>query len=151
MNLLRKLSIVPVAIFALYLFGCNLQNGATQTPSEEEVIVVNTVEDPEPFVVVEEMPTFPGGYEELFRYIVANIVYPEKAKANNVQGRVFVQFVVTSKGNIGTVKILRGVDPELDAEAVRVIQSLPNFTPGRQGGVAVPVWFQVPITFSLGQ
>ena len=100
-------------------------------------------------IIVEEMPMFPGGESELRKYIQSNIVYPEKAKQNGVQGRVFLQFVVTSKGTIGEIRVLRGVDPELDAEAIRVVKSLPNFSPGKQGGVAVPVWYQVPVTFKL--
>ena len=102
-----------------------------------------------PFVVVEEMPMFPGGDAALLTYISSNLQYPARAQENNIQGRVFIQFAVTSRGNIGEVRVLRGVDPELDAEAIRVVQSLPAFRPGRQGGVAVPVWYQVPITFQL--
>jgi len=147
MNMLRKLSIVPVAIFAMYLFACN---SSPRSISEEEVIVLDMAEEPDPSVVIDKMPIFPGGDEALIKYLQENVVYPEKAKDNKIQGRVFVQFVVTSKGTIGTVKISRSADPELDAEAVRVIQSLPNFTPGRtMDGVAVPVWYMVPITFQL--
>ena len=105
----------------------------------------------EAFIIVEEMPMFPGGDIELLKYIQENVVYPENAMLNKVQGRVFLNFVVTATGSIGEVRILRSVDPELDAEAVRVIQSLPNFTPGRQGGIAVPVWYSVPMVFNLGQ
>jgi protein TonB len=117
-----------------------------EQPVQEEI---EEVAEPEPFVVVEEMPMFPGGDVELLKYISENIVYPERAKENNVQGRVFVQFAVTSTGTIGEVRILRGVDPELDAEAARVVKTLPAFRPGRQGGKAVPVWYQVPISFQL--
>ena len=106
-------------------------------------------QDGEPFTVVEEMPVFPGGDEALLKYIAENLRYPESAQKNNIQGRVYIQFAITSTGTIGEVKIMRGVDPELDAEAVRVIKSLPAFTPGKQGGVAVPVWYSVPILFQL--
>ena len=152
MNMLRKLSIVPVALIALFLFACNFQSSETKPLlSEEEVIALDMAEEPDPSVVADIMPIFPGGFEALLKFLQENTVYPEKAKDNNIQGRVFVQFVVTSKGNIGTVKILRGVDPLLDAEAIRVVKSLPKFEPGKQkDGVAVPVWFHAPITFSLG-
>jgi len=102
-----------------------------------------------PFVVVEEMPMFPGGDTELLKYIGANTNYPEVAKENNIQGRVIVRFCVTAKGGVSQVSILKGVDPELDAEAIRVVNTLPAFKPGKQGGKPVPVWYMVPITFTL--
>ena len=102
-----------------------------------------------PFVVVEEMPMFPGGDVELLKFIGANTVYPEVAKANNIQGRVIVRFCVTSTGSVNRASILKGVDPELDAEAIRVVKTLPEFKPGKQGGKYVPVWYMVPITFNL--
>jgi protein TonB len=108
-------------------------------------------EEPEPeiFIVVEEMPSFPGGNSVLLKYIADHLVYPGIAAENNIEGKVTIQFCVTPKGGIDKVTILRGVDPELDAEAIRVVKSLPKFNPGKQGGVPVPVWFQVPITFQL--
>jgi protein TonB len=131
---------------------------ATETVVNEEVVeVVEAVKEevqeeeaePEPFVVVEEMPMFPGGDAALLGYISANTVYPEIAKENNIQGRVIVRFCVTAKGGVSQVSILKGVDPELDKEAIRVVNTLPTFKPGKQGGKAVPVWFSVPITFTL--
>jgi protein TonB len=108
-------------------------------------------DDPEatPFVVVEEMPMFPGGDTELLKYISENTNYPEIAKENNIQGRVIVRFCVTSRGGVSQVSILKGVDPELDKEAIRVVTSLPPFKPGKQGGQPVNVWYMVPITFTL--
>jgi protein TonB len=108
-------------------------------------------DDPEatPFVVVEEMPMFPGGDAALLKYIGENTNYPDIAKENNIQGRVIVRFCVTSKGGVSQVSILKGVDPELDAEAIRVVNTLPKFKPGKQGGKPVNVWYMVPITFTL--
>ncbi|MBP5589460.1 MAG: energy transducer TonB, partial [Bacteroidales bacterium] len=77
------------------------------------------------------------------------IVYPEAARENNIQGRVFIRFCVTATGEIGQVEVLRGVDPEIDAEAVRAVRTIRGFRPGKQGGVAVPVWYQLPINFKL--
>ncbi len=102
-----------------------------------------------PYVVVEEMPLFPGGDTELLKYLAANTRYPEKAKENGTQGRVVVRFCVNENGGVDRISILKGVDPELDAEAVRVVSTLPAFIPGRQGGVAVPTWYMVPLTFTL--
>jgi periplasmic protein TonB len=102
-----------------------------------------------PFVVVEEMPMFPGGDPALLKYIAENTIYPEVAKENNIQGRVIVRFCVTAKGGVSQVSVLKGVDPELDKEAMRVVNTLPQFKPGKQGGKPVPVWYMVPITFTL--
>jgi periplasmic protein TonB len=102
-----------------------------------------------PFVVVEEMPMFPGGDNALLKFIGENTIYPEVAKENNIQGRVIVRFCVTAKGGVSQVSVLKGVDPELDKEAMRVVTTLPPFKPGKQGGKPVPVWYMVPITFTL--
>ena len=115
----------------------------------QAVEVVDDRDEVPEFIVVEEPPMYPGGDAAILAYIGQNVVYPERAKENNVQGRVLLRFVVTSRGNIGEVQVLRGVDPLLDAEAMRVVRTIEGFRPGRQGGVAVPVWYQVPITFQL--
>lgn len=105
--------------------------------------------EPEPFVVVEEMPMYPGGDVELLKHIGENTQYPEAAKANNIQGRVIIRFCVTSTGDVSQMSVLKGVSPELDAEALRVVSTLSGFNPGKQGGKPVPVWYMVPITFTL--
>lgn len=107
------------------------------------------IEEGTPFVVVEEMPVFPGGDSALLAYISRNIKYPETAKANKIEGRVIVRFCVTDIGGIDRVTVLKGIDPELDAESVRVVKSLPKFKPGKQGGKPVNVWYMVPITFGI--
>ena len=101
------------------------------------------------FVVVEEMPTFPGGDPEMMKFIYANIIYPEIAKENNIQGRVILKFCVTYKGTVDQVTVLKPVDPSLDNEAIRVIKMLPAWKPGKQGGKPVNVWYNVPIIFQL--
>jgi protein TonB len=123
----------------------------------EEVTVVQTVQEEvkeeeapaEVFVVVEEMPSFPGGDQALMKWIYENIVYPDVAKENNIQGRVIMKFCVTYKGTVDQVQVIKGVDPSLDGEAVRVIKNLPLFKPGKQGGKPVNVWFNLPIMFQL--
>jgi protein TonB len=102
-----------------------------------------------PFVVVEEMPMFPGGDSTLLAYIIQNTRYPETAKKNNIQGKVILRFCITAKGTVDRVSVLRGVDPEIDAEAIRVASSLPTFKPGKQGGKPVPVWYMIPVSFTL--
>jgi protein TonB len=103
----------------------------------------------EVFVVVEEMPAFPGGDKAMMEYIYANIQYPEIAKENNIQGRVILRFCVTYKGGVDQVSVMKTVDPALDNEAIRVIKSLPAWKPGKQGGKPVNVWYSVPIMFQL--
>jgi TonB family protein len=102
-----------------------------------------------PFIVVEEMPMFPGGEDALLNYIGKNTKYPETAKEQNIQGKVIIRFCVTAKGGVSQISVLKGVAPELDAEAIRVVNSLPAFKPGMQSGKAVPVWYMVPIAFTM--
>jgi TonB family protein len=120
------------------------------TLTERAVNDINTEEIPEEvFVVVEEMPIFPGGETELMKFIYTNIQYPDIAKENNIEGRVILRFCVTYKGGIDKVQVLKGVNPDLDQEAVRVIKMLPAWKPGKQGGKPVNVWYSVPVTFQL--
>ena len=111
-------------------------------PVEEE-------EEQQIFVVVEKMPEFPGGEEAMRRYLARNIRYPLIAQENGIQGRVICQFVVNADGKIVDVQVVRGVEASLDAEAVRVIQSMPSWTPGKQGGKSVRVKYTLPIRFKL--
>jgi protein TonB len=101
------------------------------------------------FIYVEEMPEFPGGNQELLRFIGENLNYPEEAQKNNIQGRVILKFVINPDGTADRIEVLRGIDPLLDNEAIRVIRTLPRFKPGKQGGVAVPVWFTIPVVFRI--
>ncbi|MDR3180404.1 MAG: TonB family protein [Prevotellaceae bacterium] len=115
-------------------------------PEEEEEEVVEDI----PFAIVEEKPKFMGGDENDFtRWVFQNLSYPDEAKEHRIQGRVMVSFRVTAEGKVTDVKILRGVDPSLDKEAIRVISMSPRWTPGKQRNKAVPVRYQFPVTFKL--
>lgn len=119
---------------------------------KDEVVVeekTEPVDDNKVFDVVEQNPVFPGGEAALLKYVAEHIRYPPMAQENNIQGRVVVQFVVTKTGSIGQVKVVRSKDPDLDKEAVRVVKSLPKFTPGKMNGHAVNVWYTLPINFKL--
>jgi protein TonB len=121
---------------------------------KEEVIVEEKKPEPvkeEVFTAVEQMPQYPGGEAELLKYIATHIKYPTMAAENNIQGRVVVKFVVKKDGNVGDVVVLRGKDPDLDKEAVRVVKTLPRFIPGKMNGQAVAVWYTLPINFKLQQ
>ncbi len=102
-----------------------------------------------PFIEVEEMPVFPGGDAALLKYLGENTTYPENAKKNKIEGKVILRFCVTEQGSINKISVIQGVNPEIDAEAIRVASTLPAFIPGKQNGKAVPVWYMVPITFVL--
>ncbi|SFU42631.1 outer membrane transport energization protein TonB [Porphyromonadaceae bacterium KHP3R9] len=103
------------------------------------------------FVVVEEQPEFPGGNAAMMKFLSDNIKYPVIAQENGIQGRVITNFVVEKDGSITDVQVVRGVDPSLDKEAVRVIQSMPKWKPGKQRGSAVRVRFTLPVVFRLQQ
>lgn len=115
----------------------------TDTP--ETVIPV----EKKPFIRVEEMPEYPGGNGALMRFIGENLIYPTKAQELNIQGKVLLQFVVGPDGSVTDVIVLKGVDPLLDAEAIRVVKTLPKFRPGKQGGIPVPVYFSLPVAFRI--
>jgi len=104
---------------------------------------------PEIFWYVEQLPSFPGGENEMYKFLGNNIVYPEYSKEANIQGKVFLQFVVRADGEITDIKILRGVSPEIDAEAIRVLKLMPKWIPGKQNGRNVSVYFKLPINFAL--
>lgn len=107
-------------------------------------------EEEEIFVIVEDMPSFQGGDINKFReFINKNLRYPEIAAENGIQGRVILSFVVEPNGRVSNVRILRGVDPALDKEAIRVVESSPKWQPGMQRGKPVRVSFNIPIIFVL--
>jgi TonB family protein len=137
---LNALALLPLIFFVLaVLISCSASKKTARTP----------VPPDEPFVVVEEMPVFPGGDSTLLAYLAQNTHYPEKAKLNKTEGKVIVRFCVNEKGGVDRISVLKGVNAELDAEANRVVGTLPPFKPGRQGGKDVAVWYMVPIDFKL--
>ena len=109
-----------------------------------DVDLENTV-----FFIVEEMPEFPGGEEELLKFVTENTKYPEVAKEKKIQGKVFVQFVINKDGNVEDVKLAKGVDPLLDEAAMNIVKSMPQWKPGKQRGQYVKVSFTIPINFQL--
>jgi protein TonB len=111
---------------------------------EEEEIVEQEI-----FTIVESMPEFPGGQQAMLEFIARNIKYPPLARESGIQGRVFVNFVVEPDGSVSNVKVIRGIGGGCDEEAVRVVQSMPKWTPGRQRGKAVRVSFNLPVRFTL--
>ncbi|MDA3865558.1 MAG: energy transducer TonB [Salinivirgaceae bacterium] len=128
------------------------------TEADEETMIKQTTimidepieeEEEEIHINVQQMPEFPGGDLALLKYIKLETKYPDIAIRNDIQGRVFVQFVIGKDGSINQVEILRGVDPSVDKEAIRVVKSMPKWRPGKQNGKPVFVRYQVPINFKL--
>lgn len=134
-----------------------LKDANNNTPIDTTTIIavvnnndpIPTNETEEIFTIVEESPEFPGGQAALQQYINTHIEYPALAKESEIQGKVILRFVVKGNGEVGEVQILRGVDPLLDAEAIRVVKTLPKWNPGKQRGQPVSVWFSLPINFAL--
>lgn len=164
---LKLLFIMPVIALLMLAFSkCSEQKQSSQgqteimiepppppppVPNDKDKIIEETLpgDVAEPFGVVEQMPMFPGGESALLKYLGDNTRYPETAKAKNIQGKVILRFAIDKDGNVTRESVLKGVDPDLDAEALRVVRTLPRFEPGRQGGKAVAVWYMVPINFTL--
>ena len=156
-----KYALFAIPAFALLLAGnisCSSEatktddvkeNAATEKANEAEVIVQEPATKDEAFAVVEQMPEFPGGMKELMTYLKDNIKYPKAAQDKKVQGRVIVQFVVEKDGTPTEFNVVRSVDPDLDAEALRVLGGMPKWKPGMQKGQVVRVKYTVPVAFRL--
>ena len=122
---------------------------AVQQKTMQEPVKQKIDEQGDVFTVVEQMPEFPGGIRELMSFLGKNIRYPVEAHKNNIEGRVIVQFLVKKDGSTSNFKVIRSVHPLLDAEAVRVLKTMPKWTPGTQRGQAVDVRYTIPVTFAL--
>lgn len=106
----------------------------------------------EPILVgVEQEPQFPGGLDELMRFIKRNLVYPQQATDMGIEGRVVLRFVVNKNGEVSDIELLRKLDPVCDKEALRVVKMMPKWIPGRQNGRAVPVYYTLPIVYKLNK
>ena len=123
---------------------------AQNNKSEQERLPVKEEErSSEVCTIPEQLPVFPGGESALLAYVAQHLKYPEQAIRDSVQGVVQLRFVVLENGRIGDVQIIKSLEPHCDAEAKRVVKSLPRFIPGKQGGKAVRVWYTLPIRFMI--
>ena len=166
--LLKALYVLPVAFATVSIFSCtspkekkvenkdvaeSVQQDTPTSIDETQVVAYASTpreeEQGEIFMVVEEEPVYPGGMEELMKFLQKNIRYPKEAMEQNKQGRVIVQFVVNKDGSISEATVVRSVDTYLDAEALRVVNAMPNWTPGKQKGEPVRVKFTIPVNFRL--
>ena len=118
-------------------------------PTEFVEIADEEIVEEIPFIIVETMPEFPGGTEKLMEYVAKSVRYPQLAREMGVQGRVFISFVVEKDGSISNVALLRGIGSGCDEEAIRVVKSMPKWSPGLQCGRVVRVSYNLPINFKL--
>lgn len=124
------------------VYKCHEEDGVEYCEEEE-------IQEAAVFKVAEEMPEFPGGPEKLLEYLNENLRYPEMARENDIQGRVYVQFVVEPDGSISNVEVIRSIGGGCDEEAVRLVQNMPKFKPGKMNGYPVRVQYTVPVKFML--
>jgi TonB family protein len=156
---LKLLMVLPVIAVVMIAFSsCKGKTTGTEGTTEEIAPPppppppppATVSEADTPFVKVDVMPQFPGGDQAILQFIAKNTKYPENAKTKGIQGRVVVRFAVETDGTIDKISVLKGVDPELDAEAIRVTSTLPAFEkPGLVNGKPVAVWYMIPITYTL--
>ena len=132
-------------IFSLLLLTAAISLTYAQQPETKE----NSSKEEEIFIFVEQEPEFPGGENAMYQFLSSNLVYPKAARENGIQGKVFIEFIVEKNGQIDSIRVIRSVSPELDAEAVRVISMMPKWKPGKQKGENVRARFRLPINFQL--
>ena len=165
---LKSLLVIPVIILALTVFSLSA-SGQKSTSAKKEVAPPPPTPPPPPsppvpqstdkkavsvmtdgaYRVVDVMPEFPGGDSTLLKYIADSTHYPKDAKTQAIQGKVIVRFMIKANGSVSEVSVLKGVSPSLDEESIRVVKTLPKFTPGKLNGKTVPVWYMIPISFKL--
>lgn len=133
----------------------NFQIDASINPMEELPTSISKmneealIDDHTPIIAPEIMPEFPGGLEALLNYLSRNIRYPTEARQQGIQGRVYLSFVIEKNGSVSTIEILRGIGGGCDEEAIRVVEKMPNWNPGKQNGRPVRVIYNLPVRFSL--
>ncbi len=144
LSLLKVLPVLPIIIVLLLAFSC--KNSSKETDPQNLPVSEKPVKDKE---IADKMPEFKGGHEAMTKYMIENVKYPEEAKKNGIQGKVFVSFTVTKTGKLDNIKVIRTASDLLNAEALRVISSMPDWEPGLSKGTAVDVEITVPIMFRL--
>lgn len=143
----EELTKADVTISTADVKGTDEEHGMDISELNNQIVGEDTISAP--YVVVEQMPEFPGGESALQNYLRSSVKYPKIALENGIQGKVYISFVVDTNGGISNVKVTRGIDTALDKEAMRVIKAMPKWIPGKQNGQAVRVSFTLPINFVL--
>jgi protein TonB len=146
-----KLFLMPMLFMGLVLFSLNASGQKTTKVKTENAPPASEKDGMTDgaYQKVDELPDFPGGDTALLQFIAENTKYPNDAKEKGIQGKVIMRFKVKEDGSVSDVAVLNGISPSIDAESIRVVGSLPKFTPGKLKGKNVAVWYMVPITFAL--
>jgi TonB family protein len=146
----KMLAALPVAAL-LMVVGC--KPAVTENPDTSVEAYASIHDMPadttDTYLMVEAEPEFPGGMEALMKYLSENIKYPEQAKKDKIQGKVYISFVVEKDGSVAGAKVLRGIGGGCDEEALRVVNAMPKWTPGKQRNTPVRVQFNLPVAFKL--
>jgi protein TonB len=157
-EIIKPLIINPIESFEIIDDKEDVKNEAiiqnTETNQNDSIVQVSHEEEKEvdeiiPYYLLEEYPEFPGGESKMYEFINNNISYPKICKETNTQGKVFVQFIVNEKGKINNIEVIRGVDPNLDKEALRIVSIMPDWKPGKQRTKYVKTTFVLKINFTL--
>ena len=135
-----SLRLLVVLLMSTYGFSAHAQQVKPDSTASSPRIV---------YTVVQQQPEFPGGMSKLNQYFKKNLRYPKTAQEGRLEGRIFVTFIVNEQGNIEEARVLRSLDPEMDAEAVRLIQEMPTWIPGKQNGKSINCRFNLPVNFAL--
>jgi TonB family protein len=152
----KAMVVLPVSMIMVLFFSISVvpdliaqETTKPEKKQKESTLVEQSSQNEEVFVVVEDMPQYPGGEEARIKFMIENIKYPEEARKKGVEGTVYVTFVIEKDGTINSIKILRGIGSGCDEEAIRVISLMPKWKPGMQDGKTVRFQFNMPIKFSL--
>lgn len=149
---MRALALLPAAAVAILLASSPVVASAVRSAlpvAATEEPAKKSDADKKTYETAEVMPKFPGGDTEMYQWIAQHLKYPEETIKNDEQGRVVIQFVVDKDGSTAEPRIIRGVSPSIDAEAIRIVNEMPQFTPGTIGGEPVRVWYTLPMTFKM--
>jgi len=144
----KTFSITAIILFSFYAY-CQSPKTVENKVNEDSSLEIPNADSSSVFTIVEVMPTFSGGEKARQHFLATNLIYPQTATKNHIQGTVYISFIIESDGSVTNVKTLRGIGGGCDEEAERVIKMMPKWIPGRQKGKPVRVLFNTPIYFKL--
>ena len=146
---MKKTLLTLLTVSVLVFTGCNTGSQDSEVVSGSNLETEEDPMDEKIYTVVDEQPEYPGGFQSMYEFLGDNILYPEQAKKANVQGKVFISFVISSTGKIRDVKVLKGLGFGMDEEAKRVVKTMPTWKSGREDGKEVAVRYTLPVVFQL--
>lgn len=148
-RLWKYLALIPMVTIAFYFVSCNSSSKDEDAAPPDKILKGEKLDGEPIFMVVDELPVFPGGEEARMEYLQDNITYPEALRADSVTGTVYVSFIIDKSGDVRNPQIMRGVHEDLDAITIEAVQNMPDWTPGKYNGEPVNMKFNMPVKFSL--